>query len=227
MCVSYLAFLALMLITAPRPDYIFPFQLVALASGCVGVDRWLARRPVRWLTVGTAGVLNAALSVLISLSVIPVAQLANTLPVNSMLLPDQAQLVADQVGWPEYTAEIAAAYHSLPAAERTHTVILVGNYGETGALELLGKRYGLPAVYSGHNQIYFYGPPPQSATTVVFDEIKTGRQQLLGAFDHCYQFSHVTNTYGVPNEERDNAIDICQGLHGSWADIWSSLRHFD
>lgn len=227
MGIAYIAFLVLMLITAPRPDYIFPFQLVALAAGCISVDRWLAERPVRQLVVGAAVVLNAALSVVISLPVIPVQQLANALPVNTTLLPDQAQLVADQVGWPEYTAEVAAAYRSLPAADRSHTVLLTGNYGEAGALELLGKSYDLPPVYSGHNQIFYYGPPPQSATTVIFSEIKAGLPQLEGAFDHCYLFSRVTNTYGVPNEERGNPIDICQGLHGSWAQIWPSLRHFD
>jgi hypothetical protein len=227
--VAYPVYLACMVITGPRPDYIYPFMLAGLAAGCVTIHGWWSGQVARRLLVGAGFALNAAFAVLVSLPVIPVGSLATAPNVDSRIFPVHAQLVADQVGWPEFVKQVSLVYESLPTAERAKTVILTGNYGEAGAIYLLGREYGLPAVYSGHNQLYSYGPPPQEATTVIFTHITDPEQRshLLPAFDRCYPAGQVSNPYQVPNEEVGVPIEVCTGLHGSWRQIWPALKHFD
>lgn len=227
--VAYPAYLAFMLLTGPRPDYIYPLMLVALAAGCVSIDGWWSERRVLQILVGAGFALSAMYAVLVSLPVIPAGSLATSPTVDSKLFPVQAQLVADQVGWPDYVKEVNEVYQGLPPAERAHTVILTGNYGEAGAIYLLGREYDLPAVYSGHNGLYSYGPPPQAATTVIFTYIvdPAQRSHLLPAFDRCYLAGRVSNRYQVPNEEVGVPIEVCTGLHGSWSQIWPALKHLD
>src|ERR1019366_5882379 len=55
----------------------------------------------------------------------------------------------DMVGWPEFVRTIAGVYDSLPPSERSQTRILVGNYGEAGAIDLYGPRYHPPSALSG------------------------------------------------------------------------------
>ena len=48
-------------------------------------------------------------------------------------------------------AAAAEVYRSLSPTDQGGACILTGNYGEAGALEFYGPRYGLPHVISGHN----------------------------------------------------------------------------
>ena len=77
------------------------------------------------------------------------------------LNPDQGETV----GWPRFIDTVSRAWKSIPAAERPQTVIFTSNYGEAGAIDVLGKSHGLPRAYSGHNGFSEWGQPPASATT--------------------------------------------------------------
>ena len=57
------------------------------------------------------------------------------------LLP---QHYADMFGWEEMVREVAAAYEMLSPEERKHVVVFGQNYGEAGAIDVLGKKYGPP-----------------------------------------------------------------------------------
>lgn len=53
-------------------------------------------------------------------------------------MPSPIQPVADRFGWPQFVGTVAAVYHRLPPSEQAQTTILTGNYGEDGAIDLLG-----------------------------------------------------------------------------------------
>ncbi len=79
----------------------------------------------------------------------------------------------ETVGWPEFAGTVAGVYAALPTHELPHTVFLGGNYGEAGAIDLYSSHVVLPPAYSGHNSYASWGPPPESARTVIavgFDE---------------------------------------------------------
>jgi len=51
----------------------------------------------------------------------------------------------------------ATRYNALPPDVRAHTAIFCGNYGEAGAVDIMGAAYGLPKAISGHQNYYFWG----------------------------------------------------------------------
>jgi hypothetical protein len=116
-------------------------------------------------------------------------------------------------------------YQALPAADRAAAVLVTGNYGEAGAVDRYGPRYGLPTVYSGHNELYTYGPPPDSARTVVlvgFTDIAAS-----GWFGSCATAGRLDNGVGVDNEEQGNAITVCRDPREPWHQLWPRFQHYD
>ena len=101
-------------------------------------------------------------------------------------------------------------------------VILTNNYGEAGALELLGK--GLPPVYSGHNGFWYWGPPPADRTVVVHVGDWTAAD-WSPYFTSCRIVAHIDNGLGIENQEQGQAISVCSGLRAPWTAIWPRLRH--
>jgi hypothetical protein len=133
------------------------------------------------------------------------------------------QAARDSVGWPAYVQEVAAVYRSLPADERSVAVIVTGNYGEAGAIDRYGPALGLPQVFSGHNQLYAYGPPPASSTVAILVGVYGGSE----VFSHCAVAGHLDNHIGVDNEEQGRPIAVCTGLREPWARAWPHFQHFD
>lgn len=200
-------------------QFYYPFGLLAVlyAAGCVVVESWL----VRWrrAVVAAAVALNAAVSVVLGLPVIPVSALGET-PV-----PDVNPIAADSVGWPRYVAQIGDVYASLPASDRGRTVIVTSNYGEAGAVDRFGGAHELPTVYSGHNELYFAARPPDSANVVVYVGAQVRGVRTL--FDSCREVSALDNEVGVENEEQGQPIAVCRDPIGGWSAVWPALKHLD
>ena len=78
------------------------------------------------------------------------ADRAPLLPVSAGTA-DLNEAVAETVGWPELTRQVADVVSALPARERDSVVILTGSYGEAGAIDRFGPALGLPPAFSPHN----------------------------------------------------------------------------
>ena len=66
------------------------------------------------------------------------------------------QFFADRQGWDVMTATIADVWNRLPPEDHADAAVLVGNYGEAGALERLAGATGIVAI-SGHNNYWLWG----------------------------------------------------------------------
>ena len=60
---------------------------------------------------------------------------------------------ADMIGWEQQVRAVADVYRALPPEDRGRTVLVAANYGEAGALDFFGPRYGLPRVVSPDRQL--------------------------------------------------------------------------
>ncbi|MDQ3414404.1 MAG: hypothetical protein M3480_05435, partial [Verrucomicrobiota bacterium] len=195
------------------------------AAGAVVWEQWLARRGATGARVGrgaTWGALGAG-AVFSAITMMPIA------PINSAgwrLTSRIHDNFTEQIGWPELAATVAEIYRALPEAEKAHTAILAGNYGEAGGINLYGRRLGLPEVISGINTYWWrgYGPePPEVVILVGFSradaERFAQRVELAG---------HVTNPYGVRNEETKDHPDIflCRGFRKPWPEFWKKFQRF-
>jgi hypothetical protein len=196
-----------------------------LAAGAVVWERRLAastprrarvRRAIQWSAIGVGAVIPIAL-------VVPIPPVGSAWWKISDKLQDDWR---EEVGWRDLVAEVARVRDSLPSDQRGRARILAGNYGEAGAIDLFGAAYGLPTAISGVNSYWLRGygdPPPQTL-------IVTGlpREFLERHFQSCDLAGHVTNRYGVLNEETREHQDIfvCRGLRESWPEFWKQFRYY-
>jgi hypothetical protein len=99
-----------------------------------------------------------------------------------------------------YFPRTAAEQHRLPASERRNTAIFTGNYGEAGAIDVLGRRLRLRAAYSAHNGFSEWRIPPVTGThtlLVGFDNATAAAPY----FDQCRTLATVNNRVGLNNNE--------------------------
>jgi hypothetical protein len=128
-----------------------------------------------------------------------------------------SRVARDTVGWPTDVRQVAEVFDRLAPAERAATVIVTGNYGEAGAIDRFGPSLGLPAVYSGQNELYNLGPPSESALHVVF-VMQTPVAPFPDAFASCSRKAKLDNGVGVANEENEEAVVyVCRNRLVSWA----------
>lgn len=214
---AYLALLALLLISAGKGYYAAGCVPLLAGAGGAATERWFAagRARVALLAAGVVG--SAAVIALIAFPVIPADQLQGsfTAAVNENAI--------ESVGWPQLVDQVGAAYRTLPPAERARAVILAGNYGEAGAIDLLGPARGLPPVYAGQNAYWRFGRPPDGAAPVIV--LGAGLAFLEEGLTGCRTVAHIDNGEGLDNEEQGLPIAICRGTRRPWSALWPGL-HF-
>jgi hypothetical protein len=166
----------------------------------------------------TVIVASGAIGALVALPLLPAATL-RTVPLQKINYD-----LAETIAWPRQVAMIAREYHALPAAQRRHTTILTGNYGEAGAIARYGAGYGLPAAYSGQNSFWFWGPPPASATSA----LAVGLDPFLlhQEFRQVRQVATFRNGLGVDDDEQGTPVYLVSGLRKPWPQTWPAFRNY-
>ncbi len=231
--IVFLTAFAVMALQRSKPYYLGPAFPALLAAGAVAFEPWLAtRRKLRWTVF--------ALWTVAGLVVAPLAM--PILPVERLLAYQRAlgiepgtderhdmgplpQFFADRFGWREMTAEVARVYHTLPEAERPHTLIVTANYGEAGALNHYGPALGLPRAASQHNNFYLWGPGElDGVTTVITVGMEAeGPGQVLSSVEPA---GRVVAPYAMPYETR-HPILVCRGWTVEPTEAWRRGRHYD
>ena len=195
-----------------------------LAAGCVPAERWLAaRRPlagrIRRATV-LAGVMlaGAVIATPVTLPVLP-ARALHTVPVQKINYD-----LGEEIAWPKLVALVTREYRALPAAQRRHTTILTGNYGEAGAIDRYGPGLGLPQAYSGANNFWLWGPPPAAYTAAI--AVNLDPAFLRREFRHVRLVATYWNGLGVSDDEQGAQVFVTTGLRSSWAQAWLAFRNY-
>ncbi len=202
--------------TGAQPHYPLAMVAVLYAVGCLPLSRWVGDR--RWrlgAVIGLIG-LNAVVSAVIALPVLPVTVVGRT------PLPDLSVLVADQVGWPRYVRQVAAV---AARSDDPDAVVITSNYGEAGAVARFGPALGLRAPYSGHNDLGTRTGPPEGTRTVVFVGWQLPDAQAL--FAGCSVLARLDNGVGVDNEEQGAPVALCHDPLLPWSQLWPRLAHLD
>jgi hypothetical protein len=133
------------------------------------------------------------------------------------------QFFADRFGWEEMTATIAGVYNNLPAEVRPKTAIFGQNYGEAGAIDMFGPKYGLPPAISGHQSYFFWGPRGYSGESMI---VMHGEQEdLESKFAEVRKVASVYHPYSMPFEHFD--VFYCRGLKQPLEVAWPSVKHWN
>jgi 4-amino-4-deoxy-L-arabinose transferase-like glycosyltransferase len=197
--------------------YPAPVYPLLYAAGAVWLERSVGSRMLRraW----------AAAAVVTTLVVVPL--LLPVLPADVAVRSGVSKMptLAEMYGWPDLARQVAAAYASLPAADRPGTMVLASNYGEAGALDLYGPGLGLPPVVSPHLTYYYWAPARMSPDIVI--AIGYRRQDLDPLFANVTQVGTITNSSGVENQEAGMPIFVCRSPRRPLWQAWPSLKRLD
>ena len=192
---------------------------VLLASAAVAAESWIARgrRPgLRRRLVVAAPLVSIAVSVPTILPVVPIAYLHDVPNLDTAI-------TADTVGWPQLTRAVAAQYAALARAGRAPTSIFAGNYGEAGALDVLGTTDHLPPVLSGNNNYWIWGPG-RAADRIVLVVDALG--WLRPYFARCRVLTIYYAPYHVPSDFTGLDIGVCTGPVAGWPALWPRLQNY-
>ncbi|MGD0457476.1 MAG: glycosyltransferase family 39 protein [Terriglobia bacterium] len=218
---------------SPRIYYLYPAFPVLLAAGSVMWESWLDRPRHQWLKLAYPALMVGAGAVFSPL-VIPVLPPEMYIRYTKALhlqpprlethrLGPLPQLYADQFGWEEMTATAARVYNSLPPEVRAKTAIFGQNYGQAGAIDLFGPKYGLPPAISGRQNYFYWGPREYTGESVIVME---GQQQdLERRFASVERVASVYHPYSMPYEHFD--VFYCRGLKQPLREIWPQLKNWD
>jgi len=207
-----------------RSYYLAPAYPMLLAAGAVVCEHALARlrpRAARWSRLAIGAGMACALAMAAAIA-LPWA------PVNSpgwRLSRAAHDNFAEQIGWPQYVAQVAAVYRALPAAERARAGIYANNYGEAGAIDLYGPALGLPRAISPVNSYWYrgYGPLPPTTVIVLGDDA----EGIADTPAHCTLAARMRNREGVANEETGHPdIYVCRELRVPWSRLWPARPDF-
>jgi hypothetical protein len=213
---------------SPRVYYLFPAFPILFAAGAV---LWEAQ--ARWrIYVWSAGLV--ATSFVLLPFVIPVlppetyiryakALHFNQPAIETHQLGPLPQLYADRFGWEEMAATVAGVYNNLPPDVRPKTAIFAQNYGEAGAVDMFGPKYGLPPAISGHQSYFLWGPRGYTGESVI---VMHGQQKdLESRFAEVQKVASVDHPYSMPYEHFD--VFYCRGLKRSLSEIWPQVKAWD
>lgn len=126
---------------------------------------------------------------------------------------------ADMLGWKEKVDSVARVVATLSPAERAGTVLYGENYGQAGALDLYGRRLGLPPVVSMAGSFFFFGPGDRDPDVIVALGVEPGdaADAKCGSLE---MMTRVKNPWGV-EEERDVPVLLCRHPGVKLRDLWS------
>jgi 4-amino-4-deoxy-L-arabinose transferase-like glycosyltransferase len=220
----YLIPLAIFAATKARFYYVGAAYPMLLAMGAVAGERWVNSlvRGWRWtMEVALfAGIL--AYGLYFGAIIIPVASSGS---LKEFALKNNGDL-REEIGWTELVQAVAGVRDSLPAYQQGNVGVLVGNYGERGAIEILGPAYHLPPPISVTNSAWLLGYPTQPPTTLIV--VGWSREQVDESLTACRLAGHNGNPYGIKNEESEYHADIfvCGGPRQPWPQFWKEHQRF-
>jgi len=207
-----------------RGYYLAAAYPMLFAMGAVAGERWAAslRRGWRLPVEGVFFTGLAAYGLFVFALLVP---LAPSGPLREFALKNNGDL-REEIGWDELVKTVAGIRDSLPPEQRDRVGVLVGNYGEQGAVEILGPAYHLPKPISMTNSAWLRGyPTPQPSTLIV---LGFSREAADKAFTACRLAGHNGNSEGVKNEESEYHPDIfvCGPPKMPWPEFWRTHQRY-
>jgi len=220
----YLIPLALFFFAKGRDYYLAAAYPMLLAMGSVAAERWLASLP-RLNRRTVEAVFYTCLVVFGAYIFARVLPIASSGPLRDFVLKNNSDL-REEIGWDELVKTVADIRDSLPPDQQASMRVIVANYGEQGAIEILGPAYNLPPPISLTNSAWLRGyPSPPPTTLIVLGVSLKDAQQVL---DGCRVAGHSGNSEGVTNEESryHPEILVCGGPRMPWPEFWKKYQNF-
>lgn len=213
-----------------KPYYTGPMHPVLYAAGAVwlaGLSRLRLRAALGW-GLGMAVVAWGAFVLPFGLPIVPPTPMAEYAAMTGITAGTKTnwgvqlelpQDYADMLGWEEKAEAVASMlFVQEPSLVRHGAVLYGANYGQAGALDLYGRRLGLPPVVSLAGSWYFFGPGEEPGDPIVLLGIEPDALETFGC-GKVELATRVENGWGVP-EERDVPVTFCYEPSISLQRLW-------
>ncbi|HVN38804.1 MAG TPA: glycosyltransferase family 39 protein [Myxococcota bacterium] len=212
-----------------RIHYLAPAYPVLLAAGAIVVER--AGAAHRWLP--RAAAIALALSGLIALPlVVPLISPPATVAYEKALgisLPQEREssgvlpmhLALFQHAEATLDA-VTRGFETLSPEERARVEILTSSFGETGAIDRLGPRRGLPSRSIGiHNQYWLWGPG--DATGQLMLVVHESQAELERWFRQCDRVAEIECPYCMPMLSAESVF-LCRDARRPLRELWPEMK---
>lgn len=231
---AYLVSFVVFVVLKGKNYYLAPIYPAYEAAGAKVIDEAIDRFHQSWLKPSIVVLVLATGAVFapLAMPILPIGQFIpymNWLPIKvprseydhaRVALP---QHYADQFGWNEIVGKTAEAWQRIPASDREDCGIFGQDYGQAGAIDFLGAKYGLPNALSGDRTWWLWGPRGYSGDCLIV--LGDRRARLEQLFDHVeYLSNSAPNPYALENEI---SVNICHGAKfGTLAELWPRLKRW-
>jgi hypothetical protein len=226
----YALLLVAFIVLKGKNYYLSAAYPMLFAAGAIGFER-LARG--RWSRVAYVALIVVSASLLAPLSV-PVLRAKKYVRYQKALgiEPPKAenqstgplpQHFADEHGWEDMAREVARIYNELPPEQRAATAIFANNYGEAGAIDFFGKKYGLPKAICNHQNYWLWGPRDYTGESViVLGSNGKGDREHFASVEVVGRTNH-------PFSRRDEQFEIflCRDLNTTLQALWPKAKKWD
>ncbi len=229
----YVSVLALFLLGRAKPYYLAPAYFMLFAGGAILIESFLGRPRLNWLKPAYIALLLAggAIAAPFTLPVLPVETYLKYQDFFHFQPPKEEkgkydrlpQQYADRFGWEEMVQTVARVYDSLSPEERAKCVIGASNYGEAGAIDFLGKRYGLPKAISSENNYWIWGPGDKPGEILLV--VGGDRKEYEEAYEQVEVVATVNNKYARSNET-NLSIYLCRLPRITLQQLWPRIKNF-
>jgi hypothetical protein len=125
---------------------------------------------------------------------------------------------ADMLGWEELTAITAKAWNMIP--DKRSAFIYCENYGQAGAVTIIGKKYGLPEAVSFNESFKYWIPrsfnPDIKSMVYINDEPGDDVKQFFG------KITKVGSISDPDAREFGTAVYLCEDPVSSFNEFWTA-----
>ncbi len=238
LCWAYIGVIAILLWFHGKSYYALGLYPVLFGFGSLAIEEWTATRRVSLRYIFSAFILIVGIYfTFIGLPLLPPQKLAvfyektnargkGILRWEDLKDHPLPQDFADMLGWDEMAAKTAAAFHSLPAAQQSKTIIFCDNYGMAGAINYYRKKYKLPEAFSDNASFLYWIPDSLHFDNFVLLENDPDEMH----YDFIKEFSTAALTDSVTNpyaRENGTAIVLLTGASDKFRKFFNDKLEAD
>jgi len=232
----YLSILIVLLLLSGKIYYLAPAYPMLLAAGAVAIERYVVKTRKNWLKPISLAVIILGGMTLIPVG-LPVFSVQNSIRYFSFgarymgigealrwetgKFHELPQDYADMLGWEEMVAAVAKTYYSLSEDERKNCAVFASNYGEAGAIDYYGSRYGLSPCISKGGSFWDWGYRNYNGKSVIIAGFN--KEDVL-----CFYHNAETGATFTYPHARESGMPIFIGRDPKMtiAQVWQILKQY-
>jgi len=202
--------------------YVFAIYPVLFAAGAVMIESLLSKKPKLMYLVAAVVLLPVLYFLPEATPILPIEKYSS----YKGLEEENGRIeltgdYADMFGWEEQVKLVDSLYQTLSPNEKKKCVLWAENYGEAGAIKILGKKYNLPNPISRHGSFWTWGYGNKDAE--VWISLGNEKPSVENVFEEVELVRTITHKYAI-EEENGIPLYICRKPKVAIEEWWAAYE---